>query len=164
LTFVAPQQRNITRRDRKAAEILDRIVQLRSDLVTQYSDLPGLRPKELALLSASGTGSGQDDLQEFYKRFEKVKDFHRKNPGMNARQFINELDDLVRSDGLQSVQVDDDEEAIVVDRELATNQSQLKLTLIIALDSVFSGEEAYGKHLDLLLSHSQYLNLRGANR
>lgn len=34
----------------------------------------------------------------------------------------------------------------------------------IALDSVFSGEEAYGKHLDLYLSHSQYLNLKGSTR
>ena len=33
-----------------------------------------------------------------------------------------------------------------------------------ALDSVFSGEEAYGKHLDLYLSHTQYLNLKGSSR
>lgn len=35
------QQRNITRRDRKAAEILDRIVALRESLVRQYEDAPG---------------------------------------------------------------------------------------------------------------------------
>lgn len=32
------------------------------------------------------------------------------------------------------------------------------------MDSVFSGEEAYGKHLDLYLSHTQYLNLKGSSR
>ena len=32
------------------------------------------------------------------------------------------------------------------------------------MDSIFSGEEAYGKHLDLYFSHTQYLNLQGANR
>lgn len=35
------QQRNITRRDRKAGEILDRIVTLRESLVRQYEDAPG---------------------------------------------------------------------------------------------------------------------------
>ena len=29
---------------------------------------------------------------------------------------------------------------------------------------MFSGEEAYGKHLDLYLSHTQYLNLKGSSR
>lgn len=32
------------------------------------------------------------------------------------------------------------------------------------MDSVFTGEEAYGKHLDFNALHAQYLNLRGANR
>lgn len=32
------------------------------------------------------------------------------------------------------------------------------------MDSVFSGEEAYGKHLDLYLAHSLYLNLEGTSR
>lgn len=35
--------------------------------------------------------------------------------------------------------------------------------MIVAMDSVFSGEEAYGKHLDLYLSHTQYLNLKGSS-
>lgn len=111
-----------------------------------YEDLPGLRPNELALLSAPPPG--QDDLAEFYTRFEKVKDFHRKNTGINARQFLTEIDELVRSDGIQKIQVEGEEEPIVVD----------------PLDSVFSGEEAYGKHLDLYQAHTLYLNLKGANR
>jgi splicing factor 3A subunit 3 len=32
------------------------------------------------------------------------------------------------------------------------------------MDSIFSGEEAYGKHLDLYIAHSQYLNLEGSTR
>lgn len=32
------------------------------------------------------------------------------------------------------------------------------------MDSVFSGEEAFGKHLDLYYAHSQYLNLEGTTR
>jgi hypothetical protein len=71
----------------------------------------------LSLLSAPAVGSGQDDLEEFYRRFSKVKDFHRKNTGINARQLIMELDDLVRSDGLQSFQGEEEEDALVIDRE-----------------------------------------------
>ncbi len=36
--------------------------------------------------------------------------------------------------------------------------------MIVALDAVFSGEEGYGKYLDLYMAHTMYLNLRGANR
>ncbi|WVQ79096.1 hypothetical protein IAT38_001190 [Cryptococcus sp. DSM 104549] len=139
-------QRNITRRDRKAAEILDRVGTLRKELVDLYEDAPGLRPKELSLLSAPAPG--EDDLAEFYVRFNKIKDFHGRNPGINSRQFINELDELVKGDGVQTIEVDGEEEPTVID----------------PLDSVFSGEEAYGKHLDLYLPHSQYLNLKGATR
>ncbi|ORY22495.1 hypothetical protein BCR39DRAFT_551420 [Naematelia encephala] len=139
-------QRNITRRDRKAADILKRIEELRGELIVQYEDVPGLRPRELALLSQPPPG--EDDLAEFYVRFNKIKDFHRRNPGLNARQFLNELDELVKGDGVQTLTGEGDDGEIVVD----------------PLDSVFSGEEAYGKHLDLYLPHTQYLNLKGANK
>lgn len=96
----------------------------------------------------SAPPAGQDDLAEFYTRFEKVKDFHQKNQGINARQFLSEIDELVRSDGLQTIHVEGEDEPVVID----------------PLDSVFSGEESYGKHLDLYNSHTQYLNLKGASR
>jgi splicing factor 3A subunit 3 len=114
--------------------------------VEQYEDLPGLRPRELALLSAPPPG--EDDLAEFYVRFSKVKDFHRRNTGINTRQFVNDLDEMVKGDGLQTIYVDEETEPMIVE----------------PLDSVFSGEEGYGKHLDLYLSHTQYLNLKGASR
>ncbi|KAL7419570.1 Pre-mRNA-splicing factor sap61 [Cryptotrichosporon argae] len=139
-------QRNITRRDRKAAEILDRVGELRKNLVAMYEDAPGLRPRELALLSAPAAGA--DDLAEFYARFDRIKDFHKRNADISARQFLHEIDEMVRSDGLQEVYVDDQDEPIVID----------------PLDNVFTAEEAYGKHVDVYLAHSQYLNLRGATR
>ncbi|WWC87900.1 uncharacterized protein L201_002800 [Kwoniella dendrophila CBS 6074] len=139
-------QKNITRRDRKAAEILDRIGGLRKELIDFYEDLPGLRPKELQLLSAPP--AGEDDLAEFYVRYNKIKDFHGRNPGISSRQFQNQLDELVKSDGIQKFTVEGDEEPTIID----------------PLDSVFSGEESHGKYLDLYLNHSQYMNLRGSTR
>ena len=79
------------------------------------SDRRSLRPRELSLLSSASPG--QDDLAEFYIRFEKIKDFHRKNQGLNARQFLNELDELVKGDGMQTLQVEDEDEPIIIDSE-----------------------------------------------
>lgn len=80
-----------------------------------------LRPTELALLSAPPAGEGVDELAEFYTRFEKIKDFHKKNQNINAREFLNEIDELVHSDGLETIQVEDPEsgliETTVIDRE-----------------------------------------------
>lgn len=85
-----------------------------------YEDAPGLRPTELALLSAPAPGEGVDELAEFYTRFEKVKDFHRKNNNLNARALINEIDEMVHSDGLHAVEVEGEEEPVVTDRELTS--------------------------------------------
>lgn len=83
-----------------------------------YEDIPGLRPTELQALTAPPAGEG-DELAEFYTRFEKIKDFHKKNTNINARQLINEIEDMVQSDGLEKVQVEGEEEPIIVDRESA---------------------------------------------
>lgn len=107
---------------------------------------PSLRPRELALLSAPA--EGQEDLSEFYSRFEKVKDFHKHNTNINARTFLNEIDDLVRNDGMITTYIEGEDEPVITD----------------PLDSIFSGEEAYGKRMDLYQAHTMYLNLRGANR
>ncbi|WRT65712.1 uncharacterized protein IL334_002660 [Kwoniella shivajii] len=139
-------QKNITRRDRKAADVLGRLGGLRKELVDFYEDLPGLRPRELQLLSAPQ--AGEDDLAEFYTRYNKIKDFHQRNPGISSRQMISQVDELVKGDGIQTVHVEGDAEPTIID----------------PLDSIFSGEEAHGKYLDMLLSHSQYMNLRGATR
>lgn len=79
-----------------------------------------LRPVELQLLSVPPAGEGVDQLGEFYSRFEKVKEFHRKNQNINARQFLSEIDEMVQSDGLQTTEVEGEfgeTEIVVVDRE-----------------------------------------------
>lgn len=129
--------------------------------MNQYEDLPGLRPQEIQLLSQPP--AGEDELGEFYRRFEGVKDFHRRNKGINTRQFVNDLEELVKGDGMEVIQAGEDEEPIIVDRESSLEKSG-GLTDHIALDAIFSGEEAYGKHLDLVQAHTQYLNLKGSSR
>ena len=84
-------------------------------MLNQYEDFPGLRPKEIQLLSQPP--AGEDELAEFYKRFEGVKDFHARNRNINTRQFINDLDELVKGDGLQIIPVEDDDEPMIIERE-----------------------------------------------
>ena len=67
------------------------------------------------MLSVPATAG--DPLEEFYIRFSKVKDFHRKNPGVSGRQFILELEELVKGDGMQIVRVEGEEEPVVLDRK-----------------------------------------------
>lgn len=75
-----------------------------------------MRPIELAALTAPPGAKGQgDDLEEFYARFEKIKDFHRSHRDINPRSFLNELDELVKGDGLETVYVEDEAEPMVVD-------------------------------------------------
>ncbi|TIB94518.1 hypothetical protein E3Q18_04260 [Wallemia mellicola] len=82
-------------------------------------------------LTIIGTSQVADDLNLFYERLSSIKDYHRKNPNAPVDGFRYELD------GFR------DE----LDREV--------------ISSLFSGEETYGKYLDLHISHEQYVNLKG---
>lgn len=76
-----------------------------------YEDGPGLRPVELSLLSAQAPAAGNSDdkqLDEFYSRFERIKDFHQKNTNINARELINAIDDMVNDDGIHRFTVEDE--------------------------------------------------------
>lgn len=75
---------------------------------------------EQAALTAPPGAKGQgDDLDEFYARFEGIKDFHRQHRNINPRDFINELDELVKGDGMQTIYAEGEEEPIIVDCECA---------------------------------------------
>ncbi|TIA87495.1 hypothetical protein E3P99_03148 [Wallemia hederae] len=81
-------------------------------------------------LTIIGPSQIADDLNVFYERLSSVKDYHRKNPNTPIDAFAMEID------GFRD-ELDKD-----------------------AVSALFSGEEAYGKFLDLHLAHDKYLNLR----
>lgn len=87
---------------------------LRGLILHAYS----LRAQELQKISAPAAAPGQDDLVEFYTRFNKIKDHHSQHPDLDLdlRGFLSELKQLVDGDGLQRIQVEGEEEE-VVDRE-----------------------------------------------
>ncbi len=92
-----------------------------------------LRAQELQKISAPPAAPGQDDLIEFYARFNKIKDHHSQHPDLELelRGFLSELKQLVDGDGLQRIQVEGEEEE-VVDRECSRSN---RLHLVPCLTS-----------------------------
>jgi splicing factor 3A subunit 3 len=74
------------------------------------------------------------------------------------------LEELVKSDGLEHITLDDGEEE-VIDRECQVDR---RWTILIeyssALDTMFTGEESMGRYLDLYIPHTQFVNLKSARR
>ncbi|MCJ1473531.1 hypothetical protein MMC13_002182 [Lambiella insularis] len=78
-----------------------------------------------------------DPFEEFYKQLGEIKDFHRKYPN-------EPVENLERAYKRKAP----------VEGESATAE----------IDNMFTGEEAYGKFLDLTTLHEDYLNLAGVKR
>ncbi len=81
--------------------------------------LYSVRAQEVAALSATSDGQDSDDLAEFYQRFNKIKDYHARNPtaDQDLRAFAAELQSMVESDGLQRTRIEGEEEDEVIDRK-----------------------------------------------
>lgn len=76
-----------------------------------------------------------DQFEEFYKQLEDIKEFHKRNPNQ-----------------------------IVENLEKAYQPRQPGEGEFMEIDSMFTGEERFGKFLDLTTMHEQYLNLPGIKR
>ncbi|KAJ1507535.1 hypothetical protein HMI54_005882 [Coelomomyces lativittatus] len=79
--------------------------------------------------------SGGNDFSEFYSKLKEIKDYHRRHP--------NELFEPMELEFMDANQNQEDEEL---------------------LDLVFSGEEHYGKILDLHECHKQFINLKNISK
>ncbi|KAH7887568.1 hypothetical protein F5I97DRAFT_1804991 [Phlebopus sp. FC_14] len=124
------------RTEHNAAQALDRISSRVSTLKSQYDDEDS-RKAEVDALTAPAQ---QNDLSEFYARLVKIQDHYNKYPDVAAGGFEFELAALLE-DGNQD---DVDEEAEQDD----------------PISLLFSGEEAYGKYVDLYANHTAYNNLK----
>jgi splicing factor 3A subunit 3 len=118
-------------RDHQIAGFLNRIEEQSKRLVDIYKDAEGLRAQEVQLIS---TG---DPFEEFYKRFDEMKDFHKRYPNEPVENLERAYKRRYPGEG----------------EPLAPE-----------IDSMFTGEEAYGQFLDLTRLHEDYLNLPGIKR
>ncbi|KAJ9109116.1 hypothetical protein QFC21_000444 [Naganishia friedmannii] len=146
------------RNQHKALDVLNRISDRQRLLKSQYDDADGSRAAEIDVLSvpASSQAPGsnpQDDLSEFYTRFNHIKKVHQDRQAAGTTQepelrtFLRSLEELVKSDGLERVTLEDGEEEV-----------------IDPLDTMFTGEESMGRYLDLYIPHTQFVNLKSARR
>ncbi|KAF7964977.1 hypothetical protein HWV62_23040 [Athelia sp. TMB] len=124
--------------EHKSAQVLDRISSRVTALNNIYAD-EDTRKAEIELLSAP---QQQNDLSEFYSRLVKIQEHHSKYPDATPGGFELELAAL-----LEEGNQDDDE-----------YEEEDPIALM------FSGEEAYGKYVDLYANHSAYNNLKGIGK
>ncbi|KAK9369260.1 hypothetical protein V1509DRAFT_620206 [Lipomyces kononenkoae] len=126
-----------THRDRisqeqEIASFLDRIQHQSKYLLDSFEDAQEERAPEIVTLQGGETANQFD---EFYKQLKSIKDFHRRYPN----QPVENLEENYR-------------------KKRKTDDDSPDLDLI---DTMFTGEEALGKYLDLIAFHERYLNLRG---
>ncbi|KAJ1854987.1 Pre-mRNA-splicing factor sap61 [Coemansia sp. RSA 1822] len=148
-------------REQKISNLLDQI-QARSKLITDLDlDESGLRAKEINMMK-----SGFDS---FYAQLDTVRAHHRRNPELSvqppeldyvkytrnpeeADEKRRVLEARLRDTSNVDVEVDDAELGTFVD---AGDMDKL--------ETMFSGDERFGRYVDLNEQHDQYINLRGTS-
>ena len=78
-----------------------------------------------------------DQFEEFYKQLDEIKGFHRRYPNEPVEN---------------------------LERAYKRHQPGEGEPVVMEIDTMFSGEEGYGRFLDLMTHHEQYLNLPGTKR
>ncbi|KAF4575109.1 hypothetical protein EYR40_005158 [Pleurotus pulmonarius] len=125
--------------EHKASQVLDRISSRVTALNGLYSD-EAARKEDIDNLTAK---SQQNDLSEFYSRLVKIQEHYNKYPDAVVDGLELELDAFL---------YEPDPEA---DEDLEGEDP---------ISLMFSGEEAYGKYLDLYANHSAYNNLKNLGK
>ncbi|KDN53446.1 hypothetical protein K437DRAFT_253142 [Tilletiaria anomala UBC 951] len=143
------------KRDHKISELLDRIVSRKQYLKELYADVNGERTRELEQLSSTTISGAVDPFGEFYKRLNRIKDYHRKYPQAAPETFVVDFTSLESSSGLPS-------EGASGSAEIAA--AAAGLGGLDFVDRMFSGEESSGRFMDLYTQHDMYMNLKGVKR
>ncbi|KAG5652668.1 hypothetical protein H0H81_004160 [Sphagnurus paluster] len=124
--------------EHKAAQILDRVQSRALTLNSLYQD-EDARKIELNLLSAPNQ---QNDLSEFYSRLGKIQDHHAKYPDSVPGGFDLEIAALLDEPNQEEEDYEEED----------------------PVSLLFSGEESYGKYVDLYANHTAYSNLKNIGK
>ncbi|KAF8341265.1 uncharacterized protein EI90DRAFT_3033292 [Cantharellus anzutake] len=119
--------------EHRAKHVLERVAERMSTLSSSYADVDSARRREQELVSKPSDPA--EELSEFYIRLNRIKEFHSKYPDTPADPFVIEVEAIFRAD-----EMDEDEED--------------------PIGLLFSGEESYGRYLDLYTNHTQYVNIK----
>lgn len=137
--------------EHQVAEFLSGIQQQSDFLVETYRDEnkcdPPSRNTELTararlkeIESLSGT---TNEFDQFYKHLAELKEIHRLHPNL-------QVEDLEKSYRKRSREDMEQDRILFLPDKLTT-----------AISNMFTGEESWGRFLDLNLFHEQFLNLKG---
>lgn len=96
------------------------------------------RVKEIESMSGS-----TNEFDQFYQQFAELKEIHRRHPNLH----VEDLEKNYRKRSREEMEED----------RISHSQN----SLMIAISNMFTGEESWGRFLDLNNFHEQFLNLRG---
>ncbi|KAF9478160.1 hypothetical protein BDN70DRAFT_880316 [Pholiota conissans] len=125
--------------EHKASQMLDRISARVTTLNNLYQD-DDVRKAEVNALSAP---SQPNDLSEFYSRLGKIQVHYNKYPDAVSVGFDLEIAAFLDEPGQDGDEEYEEEDPIAL---------------------LFSGEEGYGKYLDLYANHTSYNNLKNIGK
>jgi splicing factor 3A subunit 3 len=145
--------------EHKASQILDRISSRVSTLHSTYQNEDARKVE----IDAISTPSQPGDLSEFYARLGKIQEHHNKYPDAGADGVEFEIAALLDDYNPEDY---DDEEYVYEDREFGRPLVSYTDSIppFVAVANMFSGEESYGKYLDLHTNHTTYNNLKNIGK
>ncbi|EJU06332.1 hypothetical protein DACRYDRAFT_103277 [Dacryopinax primogenitus] len=120
----------------KAKDLLSRVVDRTVDLNNLYLDPDDERHKEIDILTSKVVPGKPDDLTEFYSRLDRIRSYYVRYPNTNVDGVEEEVAALVGDDEDTYDEEDD------------------------PVARLFTGEEAFGRYLDLNSHHALYCNLK----
>lgn len=139
--------------EHKASQLLDRIHSRVVALNNLYED-EETRSTEVEFLSAPAR---QDDLSAFYSRLGKIQEHHTKYPDAAVGGFELELAAFLdETEELEDEEFEQDDRASLYLMAWPTLLHRPRPAIAL----LFSGEEGYGKYLDLYANHTTYNNLK----
>jgi splicing factor 3A subunit 3 len=136
--------------EHQVAEFLTGIHQQSEFLVESYRDetkyLPSENPINLyrARLKEIESMSGStNEFDQFYQQLAELKEIHRRHPNLQ----VEDLEKNYRKRTREEMEED--------------RMFRIEVGLTIAITSMFTGEESWGRFLDLNTFHELFLNLKG---
>src|SRR5277367_6559264 len=136
--------------EHQVAEFLAGIHQQSEFLVESYRDetkyLPSENPINLyrARLKEIESMSGStNEFDQFYQQLAELKEIHRRHPNLQ----VEDLEKNYRKRTREEMEED--------------RMFRIEVGLTVAITSMFTGEESWGRFLDLNTFHELFLNLRG---
>jgi splicing factor 3A subunit 3 len=155
-----PQNAHQTRiqNEHKASQILDRITSRVTTLHSTYQDQDARTVEINAISSPSQPG----DLSEFYARLGKVQEHHNKYPDAGADGVELEIAALLEEFSPE----DYDEDYVYEDGQFRVlfPPRSFSIPPPPAVANIFSGEEVYGRYLDLHANHTTFNNLKNVGK